>query len=101
MHVLLAVVFAVLLVFGFLDIVMFALRLNGPLVATGEMLLFLATLGQRRRRFSGRPNVRPSTMGTSDLRSLLGCALLGASFWLLVALAAWFEFGPIKPIQEW
>jgi hypothetical protein len=84
-----------------IDVFVLLLRMHGPFTATGEALLFIASLGRRKPRFSAQPWKSPLQLKAEELRSLMAASGLGALFWLLVAGAALYAFGPIPQVHEW
>jgi hypothetical protein len=84
-----------------LDVLVFLLRMHGPFTATGEALLFIASLGRRKPRFSAQPWKSPLQLKAEELRSLLVASGLGALFWLLVAGATLYAIGPIPQVHQW
>lgn len=84
-----------------MDVLVFLLRLHGPFTATGEALLFIVSLGRRKPRFSAPLWKSPLQLKAEELRSLLAASGLGVLFWLLVAGAALYAFGPIPQMHQW
>jgi hypothetical protein len=84
-----------------IDVLVFLLRMHGPFTATGEALLFVATLGRRKPRFIAQLWRSPFRLNAGQLRSLLAAAGLGAFFWLLVIGAALYALGPIPQVHQW
>jgi len=96
-----ALISAVISVLVAIDLLVFLLRMHGPFTATGEALLFCASLGRRKPRFIAQIWKSPLRLSAGELRSLLMASGLGALFWLLVACAMLYAFGPIPQVHEW
>ena len=84
-----------------IDVLVALLKMHGPFTATGEALLFVASLGRRKPRFTAQVWKSPLRLSAGELRSLLAASGLGAFFWLLVIAAALYALGPIPQVHQW
>lgn len=87
-------------IFGVLEFVLFLLRLHGPFTATGEALMFLASFGRRRPRFTWQAVPRQGGF-VRDPVGITAAAALGIAFWLVVIIVAVSALGPLRPVHEW
>jgi hypothetical protein len=90
----------IIAIFGVIELVLFLLRLHGPFTATGEALIFLATFGRRRPRFTWQAAPRQGGF-VRDSVGIAAAAALGIAFWLVVIVVALSVLGPFRPVHEW
>ena len=96
----LGVISAVMAIFGVVERVLLLFRLHGPFTATGEALMFLASFGRRRPRFTWQVGHRQGSL-FRDSVGIVAAAALGIVFWLVVVVAVLCVLGPFKPVHEW